>query len=369
MVADAWSEPALTFAWGGPMAVFAEIDPAPAGPVLTWSDAEQFGFSLMIPWSAWPLTAQSELRSLYLHASFCPPQGPCTHAPDANGALELILPQPLSLRADPCGHSSGYTPNDEPWFLRIADSLPGTQPAATSTYTFVNPGGGYLDRPDANRSSPELWTRTYRTQPVHVPGTVRPWRVCLPEWRLWPADQPSLAATRLSQAQLEQIENHPGGTPWPAPSHPYWNSEQPQFVEAHGADGEFETRTLDAHRLVLLQSYRVNPPISGEGQNGACDTAQFAVWILDVREPSLRQALSLSDYGPDLCAGSGLISANLSDDGRRVESVRRRYDTESSSASGVLDITERHCLDDVSNSYLHCGSEESAGPSDAQSLH
>lgn len=357
VVLEPWNVPALTNAWDGPVASFAEIDPAPAGPLHTWSDNERAGFTLMIPWTAWPLSAEHHLRTLYLQASHCPPQAPCVHAPAPDGALELVLSTPLTLSPDPCGQSLGYSPNDEHWYLRITDSLPGAQPDATSAYAFVNPGGGYLDRPDPNRISPELWSHAYRTSSVAIPGEPWQWDICLPDWRLRRDTEPSIAATMLSPTQSAQIEGDPDAAPWPARRHPYWNNEQPEFVETRGTDGEFETRKLDADRLILLQAYRLKAPVSGEGHNGACDTADFAVWILDSQAPSLRQALVLSDYGPDLCAGSGLISAELSADGRYVDSVRRKYDTEELTTTGVLEIRERFCLDDVSNSYLRCRHE------------
>jgi hypothetical protein len=89
--------------------------------------------------------------------------------------------------------------------------------------------------------------------------------------------------------------------------------------------------------------------------NGACDRTHFSVWVVDLVEPSLRMALNLGGYAPDLCAGSALISAELSADGRYVDSLRRTYDYEApESSEGLIDIHERYCLDDVSNTYLVC---------------
>ena len=127
-----------------------------------------------------------------------------------------------------------------------------------------------------------------------------------------------------------------------------------------GDEVGFELRPLDAHRVMLVQAYRIDPPVSGEGQNGACDTTHFAVWILDTRTPSLRQALKLDGYGPDLCAGSGLISAELSADGRSVTSVRRSSDpnelpeSDQQSNFDFVEVRERYCLDEASDTYLRC---------------
>jgi hypothetical protein len=59
-----------------------------------------------------------------------------------------------------------------------------------------------------------------------------------------------------------------------------------------------------------------------------------------------------------MCAGSALVSAELSADGRYVDSLRRTYDYEAPEASdGLIDIHERYCLDEVSNTYLLCRRE------------
>lgn len=92
--------------------------------------------------------------------------------------------------------------------------------------------------------------------------------------------------------------------------------------------------------------------------NGACDRTHFSVWMVDRVEPSLRMALILDGYGPDLCAGSALISAELSADGHYVDSLRRMYDYDApESSDGLIDIHERYCLDEVSNTHLLCRRE------------
>lgn len=349
----AWRE-TTPFAGQDP-ASFSELDAKPAGPMRAWREDGRHFFALAIPWSAWPLTTHQVQRSLYLHAEYCPELGRCLHAgDDPDTALEWALPEPLDLQPSACDEP---VQDDEsnPSFLRIADSLRGHDRSLTHTYTFDNPGGGYLDRPDPDRLSPELWATEHRREALDADGA---WSLCVPSWRLTNAAGLSIAGTRLNQQQLSAIERDADPAGWTGTRHPFWEAESPRFDEARGGYAAFEQRRLDERRLLLVTPYRIDPPRSGEGMNGACDRTHFSVWVVDLVEPSLRMALNLDGYAPDLCAGSALISAELSADGRYVDSLRRRYDYEApESSEGLIDIHERYCLDDVSNTYLLCRRE------------
>lgn len=336
-------------------ASFSELDAEPAGPMRAWRDHDGHFFALVIPWSAWPLTTQQAQRTLYLHAEFCPEDGRCLHASaDPDTALEWTLPEPLELQPSACDET---VPDDEsaPSFLRIADSLRGHDRPLTHTFNFDNPGGGYLDRPDPDRLSPELWATEHRRVALDADGE---WSLCLPSWRLTNAAGLSVAGTGLSDEQLSAIEQDAEAAGWPGTRHPFWEAASPRFDQTRGGLEAFEQRRLDERRLLLLTPYRIDPPRSGEGMNGACDRTHFSVWVVDLVEPSLRMALNLGGYAPDLCAGSALVSAELSADGRHVDSLRRTYDYEApESSDGLIDIHERYCLDEVSNTYLICRRE------------
>ena len=361
-IRDAQGEPLATPAWRESIgfsvsvpASFSELDAGPAGPMRAWREDGGHFFALAIPWSAWPLTTHQVQRSLYLHAEYCPEHGRCLHASaDPDTALEWALPEPLDLQPGACDET---VRDDEsnPSFLRIADSLRGHDRSLTHTYTFDNPGGGYLDRPDPDRLSPELWATEHRREALDADGA---WSLCVPSWRLTNGAGLSIAGTRLNQQQLSAIERDADPAGWSGTRHPFWEAESPRFDEARGGYAAFEQRRLDERRLLLLTPYRIDPPRSGEGMNGACDRTHFSVWVVDRVEPSLRMALNLGGYAPDMCAGSALVSAELSADGRYVDSLRRTYDYEAPEASdGLIDIHERYCLDEVSNTYLLCRRE------------
>jgi len=336
-------------------ASFNALDPESAGPMRAWrADGGHF-FALVIPWSAWPLTTHRVQRSLYLHAQYCPEHGPCQHAsaaPDA--ALEWQLPTPLQLDQSVCDEDVS-SDDANASFRRIADSQDGADRPVTHTFTFENPGGGYLDRPDPDRLSPELWTTEYRREVLEVDGS---WSVCLPSWQLTDGAAVSIDGTGLTHEQASDIHNAATQAGWSGTRHPYWDAASPRFQRARGDVAAFAQQRLDERRLLLLLPYRIDPPLSGEGMNGACDRARFSVWLVDNAEPSLRLALTLDDFAPDLCAGSALMAAELSADGRYVDNLRRRYDYDAAdSTDGLIDIRERHCLDDVSNTYLLCRRE------------
>lgn len=360
-------------AWSAPAAAFAAIEPAPPGPPTVAEAAGERRFALALPWSSWPLAADGVLRRLYLQARYCRAPGSCVQAPAAYGAaLELELARPLSLHADACGQSpTGST--DAPWYLRIGDSLPSAVPAAaTSAFSFTNPGGGYLDRPDPDRTSPELVEFRFRAREL-ADNT----RLCLPEMRLWRPPQASVPARALSGDQLREIAagDWPEPSAWPGGRHPYWQTHTPDYVDAGGGvdiDTPFEERTLADGRHLLIEAFRLDPPRSGEGMHGACDRASFAVWILRPGADSLRLATRIEGYGPDLCAGSGLERVTLSDDSRRVASTRISEDTAELDpaqqarfeAGDTIRIHEHSCLDEASDSYLPCGRRVDAQPSE-----
>lgn len=336
-------------------ASFSELDAGPAGPMRAWREDGGHFFALAIPWSAWPLTTHQVQRSLYLHAEYCPEHGRCLHASaDPDAALEWALPEPLDLQPGACDDDV-RDDDSAPSFLRIANSLRGHERPLKHTFSFYNPGGGYLDRPDPNRLSPELWALEHERVAL---GTDGAWSLCLPIWHLTNGAGLSIAGTGLSYEQTSAIEQDADPAGWTGMRHPFWEAASPRFDETRGGLEAFELRRLDERRLLLLTPYSVEPPRSGEGMNGACDRTLFSVWVVDLVEPSLRMALNLGGYAPDLCAGSALISAELSADGRYVDSLRRTYDYEAPEASdGLIDIHERYCLDDVSNTYLLCRRE------------
>lgn len=358
--------------WSAPASGFEVIEPAQPGPHTLHESADGQRFALALPWPSWPLAPLGVLRRVYLQARYCQADGECVSAPAAAGtALELEMARPLTVQADACGQSP-YDPADTPWYTRVESGLPSADPAAATTaYLFRNPGGGYLDRPAPDRTSPELREYRFRTQPL----TADTW-LCLPEMRLWRPPQASVPASTLSGDPIRAIAagDWPDSAAWPGRRHPYWQDHTPVYTTAFGddVDAGFTDRTLDDGRRLLVETYRVEPPRSGEGMNGACDTAHFAIWILRPGADSLRLALSIDGYGPDLCAGSGLERAALSDDGRSVDSTRVSDSTEGLDpaqlarymAGETLRIRERYCLDDETDSYLPCGRRLSIEPGD-----
>lgn len=336
-----------------------ELDPKPAGPLSTWVAGSDQVYALEIPWTAWPLTSERELSSLYLQADYCPDQGPCVHstsAPDI--ALELKLPHPIQLQASLCEREPDpyYAPDDVP-FLRIADSLPDLERLLESTrlYHFVNPSGGYLDRPDPTRTSPEILTVKYRQDRLQkVAGN---WAICLPTWRLWNGADVNIKGTELKYEQRQDIERQAAEQLTSGSPQTLWEGAKPQYVEADDDDEPFEEQMLDERRVLLVKPLRNYSSASGEGSNGACERSDFSIWIVDVSAPTLRRALSLEGYTIPEC-GLVVVSAELSADGRSVDSVKQEYDFDApATSSGIFEIRERYCLDDVSDSYLRCHQE------------
>lgn len=357
--------------WRAPASGFDVIEPAQPGPHTLHESADGRRFALALPWPSWPLAPLGILRRVYLQARYCRADGACASAPAAGTALELELARPLTVQADACGQSP-TDPAETPWYARVESSPLSADPAGASTaYLFRNPGGGYLDRPDPDRTSPELAEFRLETRPL----TAGTW-LCLPEMRLWRPPQVSVPASELSGDQIREIAagDWPEPELWPARRHPYWQDHTPVYTSTGSVDIDagFTERTLDDGRRLLVETYRVDPPRSGEGMNGACDTAQFAVWILRPGADSLRLAVRISGYGPDLCAGSGLEHASLSDDGRSVDSTRVSDSTENLDpaqlaryeAGETIRIRERYCLDDETDSYLPCGRRLSVEPND-----
>lgn len=337
---------------------YQELDPPSAGPLRSGSEGEDPYYALSIPWAAWPLTYSPTVSALYLQGEYCPAQGDCVPlaaAPDA--ALELRLPTPLHLQPNACETELPTFSDGSLLYLRIADSVPSFVRTTTRLMSFQNPGGGYLDRPDPDRVSPELYAAEYPITPLEAPADG--WFLCGPNGRLWNGAAIRVAATELDDEQRARLEADGAESGWSGPRHPAWEADTPRYREVWAAPTSFDPRRLDAHRLQLVQPYQLQSPITGEGMNGACDRARFALWIADTADASLRLALSLQGYGADLCAGSALVSALLSEDGRAVDSVRWDYDPEAPpSSSGLVETRERYCLDELSNSYLLCGREQ-----------
>lgn len=358
--------------WSAPAYGFDLVEPAPPGPHTLHESADGHRFALALPWPSWPLAPLGVLRHVYLQARYCRTDGACVSAPAAAGtALALELARPLTIEADDCGQSPADA-TDSPWYVRIAGSLlPAESASSTTAYLFRNPGGGYLDRPDPDRTSPELAEFRFETRPL----TAGTW-LCLPEMRLWRPPQASVPASTLSDDQIREVAagEWPDPASWPGRRHPYWQDHTPVYTSTGSVDIDagFTERTLDDGRRLLVETYRVDPPRSGEGMNGACDTARFAVWILRPGADSLRLAVSIGGYGPDLCAGSGLEHAALSADGRSVDSTRVSDSTENLDpaqlaryeAGETIRIRERYCLDDETDSYLPCGRRLSVEPND-----
>ncbi|AVP98242.1 hypothetical protein C7S18_14030 [Ahniella affigens] len=239
-------------------------------------------------------------------------------------------------------------------YLKIADSLPGSHPAQATVLRFANPGGGYLDRPDPNRTSPELWADDVYEQ-VQLDSPKEQWQICLPKWRLSNNADVNIEGTALSDQQVEDISLRFQDAAWDGPAHPHWQSDSPQFQAAIDEPIVGDQIPLDEHRILLVLPYHINPPRSGEGNNGACDSAAFSIWIVDVQKPMLRRAIALGGYGPDLCASTGLLSAELSEDGRSVDSVHVDYLwDDAGEKQDFMKVTERYCLDDFTNTFLRC---------------
>lgn len=339
---------------------YRELDPPSAGPLRSGSEGEDQLYALTIPWAAWPLTYTPTVSALYLQGEYCPALGDCVPlAAGPDTALALQLPAPLRLQPSACEPEVPTYSDGSVLYLRIADSVPGNVPATTRLMSFQNPGGGYLDRPDPDRLSPELWAVEFSITALEEPA--QGWFLCGPNGRLWNGAAIRVAATELDDEQRARLEADGAESGWSGSRHPAWEADTPRYREVWSMPTSFDPRRLDAHRLLLVQSYQLDAPISGEGANGACDRAQFALWLVDTDVGTLRRALSLDGYGADLCAGSALVSAVLSEDGRAVDSVRWEYDPEAPlSGSGLVETRDRHCLDEVSNSYLLCRRERRA---------
>lgn len=341
--------------FGQPIMRVTDIDPEPPGPIRHWQSSDHHYLAVAIPWQAWPWTSTLKLESVFLQAEFCPSEGACVEAaPGPESALRFPLPDSLALRPSPCDQDMDLGYLEDARYLKIADSLPGSHPSQAKVLRFANPSGGYLDRPDPNRTSPELWADDVYEQ-VHLDSPNEQWQICLPKWRLSNDADVNIEGMALSDQQVEDISMRFRDIPWDGTKHPYWQSDSPQFQAAIDEPIVGDQIPLDEHRILLVLPYHINPPRSGEGNNGACDSAAFSVWIVDVRKPMLRRAIALGGYGPDLCAGTGLLSAELSEDGRSVDSVHVDYLwDDAGEKQDFMKVTERYCLDDFSNTYLRC---------------
>jgi hypothetical protein len=241
-------------------------------------------------------------------------------------------------------------------------------------FSLSNPGGGYLDRPEPSRFSPELVWHDYSS----LEFATGQW-VCGPQMS-YLAGGKSIAATKLMAPEPTFGEADSTGLPL----FPLAGIEQTRASEFRFPAPKYALtasspsldlllpRKLDAQRWLLLEPYHTVQPVTGEGPNGACDTSQFSVWIANQKAGYLREALSLSGFGPDNCASSGYTSIELSKD---VQSVHvARYETVLSDAdlaafgvgadaslesatpqtSSRFSISERYCLDARTDTYQLC---------------
>ncbi len=320
----------------------------------------QHWLQLFIPWSAFPPIDRQKLTQVYLKTKRCSKSGACSVGKLQGIAMKkaqsaaLSLSRPLQIQLGSCANPRPTRPEDATFYrqMRGAKLMPNNSDAArknhdqtwliSHAFTFINPGGGYLDRPDSARSSPEILWSDYRDRELSANVTL-----CQPQMALKIGDQvvpgtmPNFVEDHdnetLAQADSDLhgaiVHSQPGATP--------------NFVPAYGNDySELEIRPLTADRWLLLEPFHLIPPNSGEGVNGSCDTTSFSVWIADAQQVYLRQALTLGGYGPDLCAGSGVLYAHLSADGRLVH-------TASADNSGA-ETSESYCLDANTDLFFVC---------------
>lgn len=320
-------------------------------------------FGWPIPWESLPALRDLRLQTVHLRASVCEPEsgrclteilGPAARRISPGQTATLVLPKALTMQISRCDMpESDY--REYPSFHRIPPLEQGLR-VISQRFHLVNPGGSYLDRPDPSRLSPELAWEEYSSLAL----ADEQW-ICSPDMVYLLRGQ-TIAATALAQSG-----NRESGA-MDISSAPSNEMDEPIYAEVRGgpmAHQLNEPRPLDQHRWLLLQAYELEPPASGEGQNGACNRVNFSAWIANQREGYLRKAMSLEGYGPDLCAGWGFVSIAMADDASSVAVIRRQevlseadeveFVVDAAVAHGPYEIAESYCLDQRSDTYLRCG--------------
>ncbi|MGE4070703.1 MAG: hypothetical protein AB7E72_05960 [Lysobacterales bacterium] len=333
----------------------------PPGPTRLDDDQGQH-FVWLIPWESLPALHELTLQTVHLRASVCEPDaghclpqiiGPGDLSLAHGQTITLVLPQALRMQITRCD-----LPERDAWEYPSLHRIPALDQGLrviSQRFHLSTPGGGYLDRPDPSRLSPELAWEEYSSLALADDQ----W-ICGPDMVYLLRGQ-AIAATRLDPS------GNPSASVAGAESGPSGAFDELGYVPALGgplAEQLAEPRRLDQHRRLLLQPYELRPAQSGEGQNGACDRVGFGAWIAHEQKGYLREALRLEGYGPDLCAGWGYVSIEMADDAGSVAVVRRQemlseadeleFAPDAATTDGPYEIAERYCLDRASDTYLLC---------------
>ena len=312
----------------------------------------QHWLQLFIPWSAFPPFDRQSLTQVYLKTKRCSKNGTCSGGKLQGFAMNemqsavLILSKPLKIQLGSCAAELPTWPDDATFYMKLRGAKQHVQSwTLSSVFTFINAGGGYLDRPDNSRSSPEILWSYYVDRELSPNVTM-----CQPQMALKIGDQivpgtmPDFVEAKTNHALTQrdsELHNIGSTTDRSLPNPP------PTFIPAYGNDyGELEIRPISANRWLLLEPFHLTPPNSGEGVNGSCETASFSVWVADAKQGHLRQAIALGGYGPDLCAGTGVLYAHLSADGRFVH-------TASGDDNGA-ETSESYCFDTRTDGFFVC---------------
>ncbi len=307
-------------------------------------------YELLIPWDALPATNQLDFKQLYMQIDLCISgqltKGclPLTQGSKraANDTLRLILAVPRQYRLSLCNQKLledfrfPYTDPAEQATRKTSYFLPAAGLMVDSSVTFRNPGGGYLDGPDPSRISPEITSTNFANTFFGENEAV-----CTPKLS-YLLNGEIISPKIFFQDDTGQVE------------HDY-------FFENFTIAGLIQ---LDMDRTLFVQSLVFKPSESGEGVNGACDRGEFSLWIANREKKKFTRALILDGYGSDLCAGTELVSAELSRDLQTVNSVRldqvaseeQRLEWGLNPAtSGTVEIAERYCLAKTTDRYQACG--------------
>ena len=322
-------------------------------------------FVWLIPWESLPALHELTLQTVHLQVSVCEPDenrclpeilGPGGQPLPPGETATLSLPQPLRMQLSRCD-----LPARDQWEYPSLHRIPPLElglRVVARRFHLALPGGGYLDRPDPNRLSPELvWE-----EDSSLALAEDQW-ICGPDM-VYQLREQSIAATQLD------LSGDPDSSVPDADFESSGELDEPAYTTVLGgplADQLSAPRQLDPHRWLLVQPYRLDAPSSGEGQNGACERVSFSAWIANDQEGYLRRALSLDGYGPDLCAGWGYVSIEMADDAGSVAVIRRQevlseadereLAVDGATTSGPYQIAERYCLDLASDTYLLCGQQ------------
>jgi hypothetical protein len=356
---------------GGPLSGLAKAQGlAELGAALPEPFAQQYAakfesFQLLLDWSKFPARSSLSLDRVYLRASRCNDRNHCTALATSGGkpqtssssTVTLVLPRPQQEQLTRCAFALPESYGNAPSYVVSSG-------AALRVFNFQNPGGGYLDRPDSTRVSPELSWLDYQ----EFEFAAEQW-LCQPGM-VWQHDGRTVPGTELNLSNVDFTRSGPDAWPTGADrveqlieAHIYG---EPTFVSAPSESLSLEVKPLGKGRWLLLEALHFKPPNSGEGMNGACDTAQFSIWFADANRVHLRRALLLSDYAPDLCAGHGLESVVLSNDLSLItarflstgnllgERDSLQLSDEQLASIGTVEITERYCLEPDIDTYLLC---------------